>query len=329
MQTSFVKNDRDVPAAKYTSRYMKVFTGDVKEYRMRIDKTIKIDDVIGLDDAKEVLTTRLQAFFKYRHLLKGASKGILLYGYPGTAKTMLSIAVLNTLDEDTVYSELVTADRLTEHVGTTSAKVKEFFKQLQAQAHGRNIVLVLDEADEILTVKGERSVIANERVSAMLRELDGMETENENVYIIATTNHPMKIEPAMLRSGRIDCHIKIDLPNDEQRKQMIDIYCGNIPGLDTTKDFILKYSQMWTGADYKNLGNELMIKYLTNKESNPNVILTPVEIIHIFNWISKYRKMNFAKFEKEYAALTNGDDIIEPSEARFETIYKLPKGQKL
>lgn len=295
---------------------------------MKIDKTIKITDVIGLDDAKEALTTRLQAFFKYRHLLKGASKGILLYGYPGTAKTMLSIAVLNTLDEDTVYTELVTADKLTEHVGSTSAKVKEFFKQIQSQAHGRNVVLVLDEADEILTVKGDKSVIANERVSAMLRELDGMETDNENIYIIATTNHPMKIEPAMLRSGRIDCHIKIDLPNDEQRIQMIDVYCKT-PGIDVMKDFIWKYSQGWTGADYKNLGNELLIKYLTNKESNPDVILTPLEITHIFNWISKYRKMNFAKFEKEYEALTNGEDIIKPSGARFEDIYLVPKGKKI
>ncbi len=271
---------------------------------MRIDKNIKIDDVIGLDDAKEILTTRLNAFFKYRNQLKGASKGILLYGYPGTAKTMLSIAVLNSLDEETVYPHIATADELTEHVGTTSAKVKDFFKMLQREACGRNIVLILDEADEILTVKGEKSVIANERVSAILRELDGIENNNENIYIIATTNHPMKIEPAMLRSGRIDCHIKTELPTDAERLLMLQRYVGNIPGCDSMIDILCKYTFQWTGADYKNLGNELTIQYLMKKEQNANYVLTPTEIIHIMNRVNKYRKMNFATFEKEYNNLT-------------------------
>jgi len=213
---------------------------------MDIDKSIKIDDIVGLDEAKEILTTRLQAFFKFRNQLKGGSRGILLYGYPGTAKTMLTIAVLNTLDESKVLYKIVTTHELTEHVGTTSEKVRGFFESLQREAGQRSIVLVLDEADETLTVKGDKSVIANERVSAILRELDGIENKNQNIYFIATTNHPMKIEPAMLRSGRIDCHIKTELPTDEERILIIKKYMAGIPGTEAQIDNIWKYTPQWT-----------------------------------------------------------------------------------
>lgn len=285
---------------------------------------INFNDIVGNDEAKEMLTTRLQAFLEFREQLDSPSKGILLYGYPGTAKTMMAIALVNTIDTSKALCKIVTADELTMHVGTTAAKVKSFFAALRREAGDRAIILILDEADEILTVKGDKSVIANERVSAILRELDGMENNETDIYIIATTNHPLMIEPAMLRSGRIDTSIKTELPTDLERKELLIKYCNNIPGVSGQIDHIWQFTYKWTGADYKKLSNELKIKYLIGKKTNPEYILTPEEIVKTYSLITKQRSQNFAKFEAEYANLTSGNSNTDD----YSEIYKMPKTEQ-
>lgn len=279
---------------------------------MDIDPNIKLDDVIGLDDAKEVLRERLVDYFKFKDKLKyPPSKGLLLYGYPGTGKTMLVNAAVNSLDNPNIFFRIVEVNELTAYVGTTEAKVSDYFKALRKRAKDKDIVLLMDEIDQIIPRKtsnlGQRAIVS-ERISALLKEIGGLENKNNNVFIIGTTNHPGWIEEAFVRSGRIDEHIKVDLPTDEQRRQLITKYIGHIPHCVSANivDTILGGTPKWTGADYKRLGSKLDMRYQKKVSENPEYYLNASDITTIVSEVSKQRIANFKKFEDEYASYMNG-----------------------
>lgn len=280
-------------------------------------KNIKLKDVVGLEDVKELLKERLHIYFKYKDQMPNSKKGILLYGYPGTGKTMVVIAMLNNLDSTKVLCKIVSTGDLTAHVGTTDIKVRQYFEDLRKEANGRDIVLLMDEADEILPTKGDKSVIANERVAAILRELDGIENNNKDIFIICTTNHPIRIEPAMLRSGRIDDHIRVNMPNDIDRLKLIHQYLGTIPGCKKYFEDIMIGTPRWTGADYKKLQTEIQLQYLMGKDKYGETFqVTPEIIIKMVNRVMKSRKVNFKKFENEYKEYS-GDNDCDLSDIEF------------
>ncbi len=278
---------------------------------IEIDETIHFSDIIGHTDVKKILERRLSIYLKYKDLLPGASKGILMYGLPGVGKTMLVIAALNNIDRSKVLCKIVTSSDLTEHVSSTSKKVQNFFEVTRKEANGRDIVLLFDEADEIVPAKGEKSVIANERVSAILRELDGIEKKNKGLFIIMTTNHPARIEPAMLRSGRVDYHVKINPPTDEERLLLVKKYLGDIPGCEPHIESIARYIPQWTGADISKLRNELMHEYFIGKDKDANYKLNAKAVSEVLTLVNRFRNHNFKKFEKEYAKYSSQDDDEE------------------
>lgn len=274
---------------------------------LQIDPDIKLVDVIGLEDAKEVLSQRLEDYINFKDKLKHPpSKGILMFGYPGTGKTMLANATINEYGKvGNVFFQIVGVSELTEHVGTTEPKIAAYFDTLRRRAEGKVIVLLMDEADQIIpkkTCNQASGAIVSERISALLKELDGLENKNRDVFIIATTNHPGRIEEAFLRSGRIDEHIKVDLPTDEQRKMLIKKYLGHIPGcmIADRIDNIADNTKKWTGADYRKLGSKLEIKYYKNREDNTLYQLDASDIAETVSKVNKQRKLNFKTFEDEY-----------------------------
>lgn len=278
---------------------------------MEIDPDIKFDDVIGLDDAKEILRERLVDYFKFKDKLKyPPSKGLLLYGYPGTGKTMLVNAVVNELANPNIMFRIVECSELTAYVGTTEAKVNSYFEALRKKAEGRDIVLLMDEMDQIVPKKtsniGQRAIVS-ERISALLKEIDGLENKNKNVFIIGTTNHPGWLEEAFVRSGRIDEHIKVDLPTDEQRRKLIKKYIEHIPNCVSTNliESVLIGTTRWTGADYRRLGYKLDIKYQKNMSKDSTYYLSASDILIVLSEINKQRKVNFKVFEDEYKKYMN------------------------
>lgn len=268
---------------------------------MQIDTTITLNDVIGLDDAKTILKERLVDYIQFKDMLKySPSHGILLYGYPGTGKTMLVIATMNSFKNPQIMFEIVESDTLTGDVSTTEKKVRTYFKNVRDRAQGKTIVLLMDEVDQLIPRKFSQGVggIITARISAILKELDGIEEKNKNIYIIATTNHPNKIEPAFLRSGRIDDSIKVELPNEDERMLLLEKYLGHIPGCTSWDNVIIPmaaYTEGWTGADYKKLAGKLELQY--HIQSTP---LETTTIIKIVSEVNKQRKKNYEIFAKEY-----------------------------
>ncbi len=268
---------------------------------MQIDKSITLSDVIGCDDAKKVLIERLSDYFKYKDKLKSKpSKGVLLYGYPGVGKTMLVQAAMNSLGNSNVYFRIVSSSDITAYVGTTEDKIKKFLKECRKKAKGKDIVLLMDEVDQLIPKKTSaqgQGAIVSERISALLRELDGIESNNNNIFIIATTNHPGKVEEAFLRSGRIDEHIYVGLPDEDERQLLVIKYMGYIPGFESFDniEIVAKDTPEWTGADYKRLGNKLELEQLKQGSA-----LRLETIMRVFSEVDKQRKRNFKFFEAEY-----------------------------
>jgi SpoVK/Ycf46/Vps4 family AAA+-type ATPase len=264
-------------------------------------ENIKLSSVIGLNDAKEMLERRLKIYLEFKNKMTSTlSKGIMLYGYPGTGKTMLVKAVMNLMDNKKVLRVIVTESDLTSHSNDTTVTVINYFKKLRNHAKGRDILLLMDEAEGIIGIKGDHGILSDKRVAQILREIDGITNNNKDIFILATTNHPSMIEPAMLRSGRIDYHIKVEMPDDHERYLMIKQYSHKF--IDE-KYFsgILLGTPNWTGANYAQLGSELEMEFLINNGG----AVSNTTIFKLVEQINKYSKRNFKTFEKEYKEYVN------------------------
>lgn len=264
---------------------------------------VKLDDVVGLDEAKTVLKRRLVTYFKFKEQLKSEpGKGILIYGYPGTGKTYLIKAVLGDMNSSNIFIKEVSTSDITGYVGTTSGKISEFFKKLKSDANSKDIVLILDEVDQMIPKKESnqaQGAIVSERISSLLREIDGL-SDNGRIFLLCTTNHPGRIEEAFLRSGRIDEHIEAKLPTDDERRLLIKKYLGHLNLKEESTEAIIKHTERWTGADYKKLGGKLEIRFLEGKETDTSYNLSNDEIVKTVQSVNKHRILNFSLFENEY-----------------------------
>ncbi len=133
-----------------------------------------------------------------------------------------------------------------------------------------------------------------------ISRLDGLENNNDGIFIIATTNHPGKIEDTFLRSGRIDRHVQVDLPDWELRLALGLKYLKHIPGLVVNHNAyniasIAEHTEGWTGADFKRLGSELEMEQL--KQNKP---LSVEQVTLVYSQVKNERKGNFKTFEAEY-----------------------------
>jgi transitional endoplasmic reticulum ATPase len=182
-------------------------------------------------------------------------KGILLYGPPGTGKTLLAKAVAN--ESEANFISISGAQVLTKYVGESEKTVREVFKKARMAAP---CVLFIDEIDAIAvkrTGSGEGGAMVTERiVDTLLTEMDGLRSL-KNVVVIAATNRPDILDPALMRSGRFDRLIEITAPDENARLEVFKISTSKMP-LDkevSLKD-LARLTEGYTGADIDNLVRE-------------------------------------------------------------------------
>jgi transitional endoplasmic reticulum ATPase len=266
------------------------------------------DDIGGLEEVKHELREAVEWPLKYGKVFDYMNatppKGILLYGPPGTGKTMLAKAVAT--ESEANFINVKGPEFLSKWVGESEKAVRETFRKARTAAP---CIIFLDEIDSIAPTRGgEADGHVTERViSQMLAEMDGLESLH-NVVIIAATNRPDMIDPALLRPGRFDRLVKIPAPDLEARKKILQVHAKNKPlAPEVNLDDIAKRTEGYTGADLAAVVNEatmMAIRKLVakNKELKPEAFKKEKVTVENFNEalrkIRPVARNELSKYEK-------------------------------
>ncbi|MBS7608315.1 MAG: CDC48 family AAA ATPase [Candidatus Bathyarchaeia archaeon] len=213
--------------------------------------TVKWEDIGGLADVKLELQEAVEWPLKYpevfEHLDAKPPKGILLYGPPGTGKTLLAKAVAN--ESEANFISIKGPELLSKWVGESERAVREVFRKAKQAAPS---IIFFDEIDAIAPVRGGGygdSHVTERVISQLLTEMDGLE-ELRGVVVLAATNRPDIIDPALLRPGRFDKLLYVPPPDLEARKEILKIHLKKKPlAEDVSIDELAKRTEGYTGAD--------------------------------------------------------------------------------
>ena len=218
---------------------------------------IKWEDIGGLEGVKEELREAIEWPLKYPELFAQMNavppKGLLLYGPPGTGKTLLAKAAAN--ESEANFISVKGPELLNKFVGESEKAIREVFRKARQASP---CIIFFDEIDSVAPVRGSSSGDSNvtERViSQFLTEMDGLE-ELRNVVIIAATNRPDIVDPALLRPGRFDRMLLVPPPDLEARKQIFRIHTKKTPLAEDVKpDELARKTEGYTGADIASICN--------------------------------------------------------------------------
>jgi transitional endoplasmic reticulum ATPase len=219
------------------------------------------DEIGGLADVKQQLIESVEWPLTYAklftHMDAKAPKGILLYGPPGTGKTMLAKAVAT--ESQANFISIKGPEFLSKWVGESEKAVRETFRKARQAAPS---VIFLDEIDSIVPARGGSTTdshVTERVISQILTELDGLESLN-SVIVIAATNRPDIIDPALLRPGRFDRLIKIGLPDELARQEILKIHAAKKPlAGDVNLEDLAKRTEKYSGADLGALVSEAVM----------------------------------------------------------------------
>lgn len=221
---------------------------------------VRWEDIGALEDAKQQLREAVEWPLRYgkvfAHMNAKPPKGILLYGPPGTGKTLLAKAVAT--ESEANFISVKGPEFLNKWVGESEKAVRETFRKARQASP---CVIFMDEIDSIVPVRGTGgdSNVTERVVSQMLTELDGLEPMND-VVVIAATNRPDMIDPALLRPGRFDKSIYVAPPDKESRRSIFGIHTKGKPlGADVDLDELADRTENCTGADISAVCNEAVM----------------------------------------------------------------------
>ena len=295
---------------------------------------VKFDDVAGIDEAVEELK-EVRDFLadpdRFRKLGAKIPRGVLLVGPPGTGKTLLAKAVAG--EAGVPFFSISGSDFVEMFVGVGASRVRDLFKGAKSQAPS---IIFIDEIDAVGRQRGaglggghdEREQTLNQ----LLVEMDGFD-ESESVILIAATNRPDILDPALLRPGRFDRQITVDRPDVKGREQILRVHAANKPLADDVSfDKLAKLTVGFTGADLANLLNEsallaarrhrTTISMAEVEESMERVIAGPERKARV---MSETERTTIAYHESGHALVGH---VLEHSDP-VHKITIIPRGQAL
>ena len=226
---------------------------------------IKFSDVAGEDEAKESLTEIVEHLHdpsKYREIGASMPKGILLVGLPGTGKTMLAKTVAG--EANVPFFSISGSEFVEMFVGMGASKVRDLFKQAKEKAP---CIVFIDEIDAIGKKRDGQLGGNDEReqtLNQLLTEMDGFEGNN-GVIILAATNRPESLDPALTRPGRFDRRVPVELPDLQGREAILKVHAKKIKVADDV-DFhiIARMASGASGAELANIINEAALRAVRN-----------------------------------------------------------------
>ena len=222
---------------------------------------IKFSDVAGEEEAKESLKEIVEYLHepsKYREIGAAMPKGVLLVGPPGTGKTMLAKAVAG--EANVPFFSMSGSEFVEMFVGMGAAKVRDLFKQAKEKAP---CIVFIDEIDAIGQKRDGRVGGNDEReqtLNQLLTEMDGFE-ENSGVVLLAATNRPESLDPALTRPGRFDRRIPVELPDLKGREEILKVHAKKVKvSSDVDFSVIARMASGASGAELANIVNEAALR---------------------------------------------------------------------
>ncbi len=274
-----------------------------EEYRPKDKKKTTFRDVAGVEEAKEELKEVVDFLMHPRKYLKLGAKiprGVLLVGPPGTGKTLIARAVAG--EANVPYFHISGSEFVEMFVGVGASRVRSLFNKAKKNAP---CIIFLDELDAVGRHRGaglggghdEREQTLNQ----ILVEMDGFERET-GIVVLAATNRPDILDPALLRPGRFDRRVVLDMPDIKDRVKILKIHTKDIPlSKDVSLRQIAERTPGFSGADLANLTNEaaILAGRLNKKEIGMKEFLSSIEKV----LLGPERKSHvFSKREKKIAA---------------------------
>ena len=293
---------------------------------------VKFDDVAGNEEAKEEVK-EIVDFLKNpdRYIELGAKipKGVLLVGPPGTGKTLLAKAVAG--EADVPFFAVSGSSFIEMFVGVGAARVRDLFNQAKKEAPS---IIFIDEIDAIGKTRAAAGPMGGndereQTLNQLLAEMDGFDS-NEPVIVLAATNRPEVLDPALLRPGRFDRQVLVDKPDFEGRVQILKVHVKKIKaGKDVNLEEIARITAGLAGADLANIVNEaaLLAGRKGKKEVNQEDFLEAVER-QIAGLEKKSRRLN-EKDKKIVAFHESGHAVIgETTEGarKVKKVSIVPRG---
>ena len=238
--------------------------------KARVESNVKtrFKDVAGCEEEKEEvkeIIDYLKNPKKFTDMGAHIPKGILMVGPPGTGKTLLAKAVAG--EANVPFFSISGSDFVEMFVGTGASRVRDMFKNAQKSAP---CIVFIDEIDAVGRQRGAGMGGGNDEreqtLNQLLVEMDGM-TDNIGIVVIAATNRPDVLDPALLRSGRFDRRVTVNLPDVKGRKEILEVHARNKKlSTDVSLENLAKRTPGFSGADLANVLNEGAILAVRKKE---------------------------------------------------------------
>ncbi|MBU0616358.1 MAG: ATP-binding protein, partial [Planctomycetes bacterium] len=215
--------------------------------------TVSFDDIAGLDDVKQQIQLKMIYPFRHPELAQkygiDVGGGMLLFGPPGTGKTMIAKAIACELDA-TMFV-ISPAQLMSKWVGEAEQNVRKLFDAAKAEDKS---VIFMDEVEALVPKRrGQQSTVMQRVVPQILQELEGFDRKADRALLfLGATNEPWALDSAMMRPGRLDVKVYVPLPDAEARFKLFEIYLGSRP-LDDDVDFakLVELTDGYSGADIR------------------------------------------------------------------------------
>src|SRR5579864_7548781 len=312
------------PAAAMTQSKARVFA--------ETDTKVSFDDVAGVDEAKEELQ-EIVAFLKdpqsYGRLGAHVPKGVLLIGPPGTGKTLLARAVAG--EAGVPFLSINGSEFVELYVGVGAARVRDLFEQGREKAPA---IIFIDELDALGHARGASGHLGGndekeQTLNQLLSEVDGFDP-TVGLVLLAATNRPEILDPALLRAGRFDRQVLVDRPDKIGRVQILDIYLHKVKlGPDVSAEEVAALTPGFTGADLATLVNEAAL--LATRRESENVVAADftAAIERIIAGLEKKNRILSPKEREIVAYHEMGHALVAsilPGVDRVQKISIIPRG---
>ena len=304
-----------------------------RRYDEEKDTKVTFDDVAGIDEAENELVEIVDFLRdpkKYTRLGGTAPKGVLLIGAPGTGKTLLAKAVAG--EAGVPFFSMSAAEFVEMIVGVGAARVRDLFKQARENAPA---IVFIDELDAIGRARGQVAIGGSseqeQTLNQILTEMDGF-SSREGIIVLAATNQPDVLDKALLRPGRFDRRVIVNLPDKNGREAILKVHTRTVPlAKDANLEEVAAATPGFSGADLKNLVNEaalLAARHEQNDVRQKDFLDSLEKIV-----LGPERPLLLSRADKERIAYHEGGHailgLVVPGADPVNRVTIVPRGQAL